>query len=315
VEVQYSPPAIFYYRPASGTFVARFRPFHLPLNKISSSAGSNKQFPLGIIPLQYLVRIQEKPDSGASANGTSITPPLPSRARKLLRNHKAADKALSATCDCFAGGASGILPLSRRPKTRLIRSKYSLLYFPDWDSATIVSLFFEATCRRPLRPPISRRPPLEPSAGTKKIGLIGLGLMGPPHGHESHQGRVLSHQYGNRTHASRANELVAAGCELAKSPQEVAAASDFLLTIGQRSTPRWKRFCGVRNGAMQALRRGKHVRGFPAPFRRRWPAKIAAACAERRRAAFSTLTGSRAAIGDAKKGELLFMIGGDAGHR
>ncbi|PYT52297.1 MAG: 2-hydroxy-3-oxopropionate reductase, partial [Acidobacteria bacterium] len=34
----------------------------------------------------------------------------------------------------------------------------------------------------------------------------------------------------NRT-ASRADELVAAGARLAKSPQEVAAACDFLLTI------------------------------------------------------------------------------------
>src|SRR5206468_2896582 len=78
-------------------------------------------------------------------------------------------------------------------------------------------------------PANSRRPPLEPSAGTKKIGLIGLGLMGRPMGMNLIKaGHSLT--VWNRT-ASRADELVAAGAKLAKSPQEVAAASDFLLTI------------------------------------------------------------------------------------
>src|SRR5437773_10373235 len=73
-------------------------------------------------------------------------------------------------------------------------------------------------------PANSRRPPLEPSAGTKKIGLIGLGLMGRPMGMNLIKaGHSLT--VWNRT-ASRADELVAAGAKLAKSPQEVAAASD-----------------------------------------------------------------------------------------
>src|ERR1700758_3527338 len=62
-----------------------------------------------------------------------------------------------------------------------------------------------------------------------KVGLIGLGLMGRPMGHN-----LLKAGYSltvwNRT-ASRADSLVAAGAKLAKSPQEVAAASDFLLTM------------------------------------------------------------------------------------
>src|ERR1700756_25227 len=63
----------------------------------------------------------------------------------------------------------------------------------------------------------------------KHIGLIGLGLMGRPMGMN-----LLKAGYPltvwNRT-ASRAEELVTAGAKLAKSPQEVAAASDFLLTM------------------------------------------------------------------------------------
>jgi len=81
----------------------------------------------------------------------------------------------------------------------------------------------------------------------------------------------------NRT-ASRADELVAAGAKLAKSPQQVAAASDFS-HHGQRSSrPRTnplgteRRHAGA--AARQHLRRFQHH--FPALAR-----KIAAACAER----------------------------------
>src|SRR5204863_5767029 len=77
-------------------------------------------------------------------------------------------------------------------------------------------------------PANSRRPPLESSAA-KQIGLIGLGLMGRPMGMNLIKaGYPLT--VWNRT-PSRANELVAAGAKLAKSPGEVAAAADFLLTI------------------------------------------------------------------------------------
>ena len=70
---------------------------------------------------------------------------------------------------------------------------------------------------------------MDPAAGPKKIGLIGLGLMGRPMGMNLIKaGYALT--VWNRT-ASRADELVAAGARLAKSPQEVAAACDFLLTI------------------------------------------------------------------------------------
>jgi len=111
----------------------------------------------------------------------------------------------------------------------------------------------------------------------------------------------------NRT-ASRADELVAAGAKLAKSPQEVAAASDFLLTMVS-DPPALEEVLWGSRGAMQSLKRGSiYVDSStvsPALAR-----KVAAACAERgARYLDAPVTG-----GDwgAKKGELVFMIGGDA---
>jgi 3-hydroxyisobutyrate dehydrogenase-like beta-hydroxyacid dehydrogenase len=111
----------------------------------------------------------------------------------------------------------------------------------------------------------------------------------------------------NRT-ASRADELVAAGARLAKSPGEVAAASDFLLTIVSDPSAIEEILWGS-SGAMQSFKRGSiYVDSStisPALAR-----KVAAACAERGvRYLDAPVTG-----GDwgAKKGELVFMIGGDA---
>src|SRR5216117_2926761 len=102
-------------------------------------------------------------------------------------------------------------------------------------------------------PANSRRPPLEPSAGTKKIGLIGLGLMGRPMGMN-----LLKAGYSltvwNRT-ASRADELVAAGAKLAKSPQGVAGNCEFLLTMVS-DPPALEEILWGPSGAMQALKRG-----------------------------------------------------------
>src|SRR5260370_17126383 len=58
----------------------------------------------------------------------------------------------------------------------------------------------------------------------------------------------------NRT-ASRAEELVAAGATLAKSPQDVAAAADFLLTMVS-DPPALEEILWGPGAAMQPLRRG-----------------------------------------------------------
>src|SRR6266704_3126082 len=110
----------------------------------------------------------------------------------------------------------------------------------------------------------------------------------------------------NRT-PSRADELVAAGAKLAKSPGEVAAAADFLLTIVS-DPPALEEVLWGNCGAMGSLKRGSiYVDSStvsPGLARR-----IAAACSERGvRFLDAPVTG-----GDwgAKKGELVFMIGGE----
>jgi 2-hydroxy-3-oxopropionate reductase len=142
------------------------------------------------------------------------------------------------------------------------------------------------------------------------VGLIGLGLMGRPMGMN-----LLKAGYAltvwNRT-ASRADELVAAGARLAKTPREVAAASDLLLTIVS-DPPALEEVLwgheGKNDGALAGLKRGAiYVDSStvsPALAR-----KVAAACAERgARFLDAPVTG-----GDwgARKGELVFMVGGDA---
>ena len=112
VEVQYRAGDILL--PASGIFVADSgRSIFLEQN--FEQRGQHKHFRWEI-PYQYLVRIEEKPDSGASANDVSgtatakVTPQAP-----LADNPDS--KPLRATAAAAAGGASGLLPLPHRPKT------------------------------------------------------------------------------------------------------------------------------------------------------------------------------------------------------
>src|SRR6266481_1863837 len=87
VEVQYRAGDILL--PASGIFVADSGR-SIFLEQHFEQRGQQKHFRWEI-PYQYLVRIEEKPDAGASVNGVSAT--------------------------ASAGGAPSILPLPRRPKT------------------------------------------------------------------------------------------------------------------------------------------------------------------------------------------------------
>jgi 3-hydroxyisobutyrate dehydrogenase-like beta-hydroxyacid dehydrogenase len=144
----------------------------------------------------------------------------------------------------------------------------------------------------------------------RKIGLIGLGLMGRPMGMNllkaGHQLTVW-----NRT-PERAQELVKAGAILAKTPREVAAASEFLLTIVSDppalESVLWGHE-GQNDGALAGLRTGSIYMDSstisPSLVRR-----IAAASKERGvRFLDAPVTG-----GDwgAREGNLVFMIGGDA---
>lgn len=148
------------------------------------------------------------------------------------------------------------------------------------------------------------------SATPRRIGLIGLGLMGRPMGlNLLKAGHALS--VWNRT-ASRAQELIAAGATLGKTPREVAAASEFLITMVSDppalETVLWGHE-GQNDGALAGLRSGSIYidSSTVAPSLAK---KIAAACQERgARFLDAPVTG-----GDwgAREGNLVFMIGGDA---
>ena len=156
------------------------------------------------------------------------------------------------------------------------------------------------------------------SPSKAKIGLIGLGLMGRPMGMNLLKaGHTLT--VWNRT-ASRADELVAAGAVLAKTPREAAADADVLITMvsdppaleevlwGSTSKSATETCVTKENAALPALKSGSIYidSSTVSPDLAR---KIAAACAEKGvRFLDAPVTG-----GDwgAKKGELVFMIGGD----
>lgn len=148
---------------------------------------------------------------------------------------------------------------------------------------------------------------MNPAIGPQsKIGFIGLGLMGRPMALNLVKAGFPVTVW-NRT-ASRADELVSAGATVAASPRELAAESDLLITIVS-DPPALEEVLWGASGAMQALRRGSIYMDSStvSPDLAR---KIAAACGKRGvRFLDAPVTG-----GDwgAKKGELIFMAGGDA---
>jgi len=149
------------------------------------------------------------------------------------------------------------------------------------------------------------------SSSKAKIGVIGLGLMGQPMAMNlvkaGHSVTVW-----NRT-ASRANELVNAGATLARSPREVAAAADVLITMVSDPPALEEVLWGADGNkdaaAFAALKPGTTYIDS-STISPTLAKKIAAACKERGiHFLDAPVTG-----GDwgAKKGELVFMVGGDA---
>jgi 2-hydroxy-3-oxopropionate reductase len=144
----------------------------------------------------------------------------------------------------------------------------------------------------------------------RKIGLIGLGLMGRPMGMNLLKaGHSLT--VWNRTPA-RAEELVAAGAVLAKTPREVAASSDVLLSIVS-DPPALESVVwgneGKKDGVLGGLKSGSiYIESSTvSPVLEN---KISLACKERGvRFLDAPVTG-----GDwgAREGNLVFMVGGDA---
>jgi 3-hydroxyisobutyrate dehydrogenase-like beta-hydroxyacid dehydrogenase len=157
---------------------------------------------------------------------------------------------------------------------------------------------------------LARRLAVSTAAVSRKIGLIGLGLMGRPMGMNLLKaGHTLT--VWNRT-PERASELVTAGAKLAKTPRQVAEASDVLLTMVSDppalESVLWGQE-GQSDGALGGLKAGSVYMDSstvsPALVK-----KIAEAC-KLRRVKFldAPVTG-----GDwgAREGNLVFMIGGDA---
>lgn len=151
---------------------------------------------------------------------------------------------------------------------------------------------------------------MDTSNSRPKIGLIGLGLMGQPMGMNLLKAGFPLTVW-NRT-ISRADELVAMGAKLAMSPKEMAANCDVMITMVS-DPPALEGVLwaadGRDAGALDALRPGS-LYIDSSTISPALAKKIASSCAERRvRFLDAPVTG-----GDwgAKKGELVFMVGGDA---
>jgi 3-hydroxyisobutyrate dehydrogenase-like beta-hydroxyacid dehydrogenase len=139
----------------------------------------------------------------------------------------------------------------------------------------------------------------------RRIGFIGLGLMGRPMAMNLLKaGHKLT--VWNRT-AARADELAAAGAVLAKNPKEVAEASEVLITIVS-DPPALESVLWGQNGALGALKAGS-IYVDSSTISPTLVKKISGACQERGvRFLDAPVTG-----GDwgAREGNLVFMIGGD----
>jgi len=138
------------------------------------------------------------------------------------------------------------------------------------------------------------------------VGLIGLGLMGRPMGANLLKaGHELT--IWNRT-ASRGDELVAKGAKRASTPKAAAAASEVVITIVS-DPPALESVLWGENGVFAGLRRGGALieSSTVTPDLE----KRAAAAASSAGADFleAPVTGG---TWGAEKGELVFMVGGEA---
>src|ERR1700689_4190167 len=138
------------------------------------------------------------------------------------------------------------------------------------------------------------------------VGLIGLGLMGGPMGQNLLRAGFPLVVW-NRT-KSKADELVREGAKLGADPREVAAQADVLITIVSDPAALEEGLFGAR-GAVEALRAGSTLidSSTVSPDLAR---RIAAACGERGVDFLDApVTGG---TWGAKRGELVFMVGGKA---
>jgi len=138
------------------------------------------------------------------------------------------------------------------------------------------------------------------------VGFIGLGLMGNPMAHNLLKAGFPLIVW-NRT-AARADTLVQGGAKLAATPRELAAQVDFLITIVS-DPPAVEKVLWGADGALAGIRSGSMLidSSTISPDLAR---RTAAACREKGVGYLdSPVTGG---TWGAEKGELVFMIGGQA---
>jgi 3-hydroxyisobutyrate dehydrogenase-like beta-hydroxyacid dehydrogenase len=143
------------------------------------------------------------------------------------------------------------------------------------------------------------------------VGFIGLGLMGKPMAQNLLRAGFLLTVW-NRT-KSKADDLVRAGAKLADSPREVAGQSDVLITIVSDPPALEEVLFGSggapKSGALESLQKGAILidSSTVSPDTSR---RVAGACRERGVDFLDApVTGG---TWGAAKGELVFMVGGDA---
>jgi 3-hydroxyisobutyrate dehydrogenase-like beta-hydroxyacid dehydrogenase len=138
------------------------------------------------------------------------------------------------------------------------------------------------------------------------VGLIGLGLMGKPMGHNLLKAGFPLVVW-NRS-AAKANDLVREGARLGANPREVAAQADILITIVS-DPPALEEVLSGANGALAGLRRGS-IYIDSSTISPDLARRTAASCAERGVDFLDApVTGG---TWGAEKGELVFMVGGKA---
>ena len=139
------------------------------------------------------------------------------------------------------------------------------------------------------------------------VGLIGLGLMGHPMGANLLKaGHPLT--VWNRT-ASRGDDLVAQGAKRAATPRDLAAASEVIITIVSDPPALESVFWGE-GGVFSGVRRGSLM----------IESSTVSPALEKRAAAAAADLGTQfleapvtGGTWGAEKGELVFMVGGEAG--
>jgi 3-hydroxyisobutyrate dehydrogenase-like beta-hydroxyacid dehydrogenase len=138
------------------------------------------------------------------------------------------------------------------------------------------------------------------------VGLIGLGLMGKPMGHNLLKAGFPLVVW-NRS-AAKADDLVRAGARLGATPRDTAAQADVLITIVS-DPPALEEVLSGANGALAGLRRGS-IYIDSSTISPDLARRTAASCAERGVDFLDApVTGG---TWGAEKGELVFMVGGKA---